>query len=50
MYDCGIILDNEFNKMFPHRENYKVNKGIKLQKDGNFIMLYALLQVDILYH
>ena len=40
MYDCGIIPDNEFKKMFPRRENYKVNKGIKLRKDGNFI-LYA---------
>ena len=38
MYDCGIIPDNEFKKMFPRRENYKVNKGIKLRKDGNFIM------------
>ena len=35
---CGIIPDNEFKKMFPRRENYKVNKGIKLRKDGNFIM------------
>ena len=38
MYDCGIIPDNEFKKMFPRRENYKVNKGITLRKDGNFIM------------
>ena len=38
MSDCGIIPDNEFKKMFPHRENYKVNKGITLRKDGNFIM------------
>ena len=35
---CGIIPDKELKKMFPHRENYNVTKGITLRKDGNFIM------------
>ena len=45
---CGIIPDNEFKKMFPRRENYKVNKGITLRKDGNFIM-YAC-ETDKFYY
>ena len=38
MCNCGIIPDKELKKMFPRRENYKVNKGITLRRDGNFMM------------
>ena len=38
MSDCGYIPDREFKKIFPRREDGKVIKGIKVRKDGNFLI------------
>ena len=38
MSDCGNIPDREFKKMFPHREDGNVIKGLIVRKDGNFII------------
>lgn len=36
--DCGNIPQSLFNKVFPHKEDYNVIKGLELRHDGNFIM------------
>ena len=35
---CGWMPDNEFQKMWPRREDCRVVKGYELRKDGNFQM------------
>ncbi len=35
---CGYIPYKEFTKIFPHKENYNVVKGLKIRDDGNFLI------------
>ena len=45
MSDCGYIPDREFKKMFPHREDCEVIKGIVLRKDGNVYFAYSAMKI-----